>query len=87
MTLTSGQVNVLQLISHQAHVVGGRRGKRQEAGEAYPFNPSVWKKGKCTHRHTEVELRHVDNHGTSGKKEPWMKMLRRMGPESTVMRW
>lgn len=35
---------MLQLISHQTHVIGGRCGKRQEAGEAHPFNPSVKKK-------------------------------------------
>lgn len=40
-TLTSRKVNMLQFISHKAHVVGSRCGKRQETGKTHPLNPPV----------------------------------------------
>lgn len=45
--LTSRKVNMLQLVSHQAHVVGGRSGKRQEAGQTHPFEPPMEEKPPC----------------------------------------
>lgn len=50
---------MLQFISHQTHVVGSRSGKRQEAGEAHPFNPSVkqYRVKKCRQTITANQAR------------------------------
>ena len=39
--LTSGEVYVLELIAHHAHVVGGGGGEGQEAGETDPLYPPM----------------------------------------------
>ena len=58
--LTSGEVYVLELIAHHAHVVGGGGGEGQEAGETDPLYPPM-ESHTPTHTHT-IKHTHAQTH-------------------------